>query len=63
MQTAKVIVTPYNKAWKADFEAIRAELAGIDADRLNDSLKGLEFKRCEVKLFANRASELLASFC
>ena len=53
MQTAKVIVTPYNKAWKADFEAIRAELAAalggfaVAIEHVGStSVEGLSAKPC-----------------
>ena len=53
MQTAKVIVTPYNKAWKADFEAIRAELANalggltVSIEHVGStSVEGLSAKPC-----------------
>ena len=53
MQTAKVIVTPYDKAWKSDFEAIRIELAAalgglaIGIEHVGStSVEGLSAKPC-----------------
>ena len=53
MQTAKVIVTPYNKAWESDFEAIRTELAAALGDLAigiehvgSTSVEGLSAKPC-----------------
>ena len=53
MQTAKVIVTPYDKAWKSDFEAIRTELAAALGDLAigiehvgSTSVEGLSAKPC-----------------
>ena len=53
MQTAKVIVTPYDKAWKSDFEAIRTELAStlgglaIGIEHVGStSVEGLSAKPC-----------------
>lgn len=53
MQTAKVIVTPYNEAWKSDFEAIKRELIAAIGDRIigvehvgSTSVEGLSAKPC-----------------
>ena len=53
MQTAKVIVTPYNEAWKSDFEAIKHELTAALGDRIigvehvgSTSVEGLSAKPC-----------------
>ena len=38
MQTVKVIVQPYDKKWKADFEAIKAEIEEV----IGDLIVGIE---------------------
>ena len=53
MRTAKVIVTPYNKAWKTDFENIKHELASALGDLVigiehigSTSVEGMSAKPC-----------------
>ena len=53
MRTAKVIVTPYNKAWKTDFENIKHELASALGDLAigiehvgSTSVEGMSAKPC-----------------
>ena len=53
MRTAKVIVTPYNKAWKTDFENIKYELASALGDLAigiehvgSTSVEGMSAKPC-----------------
>ena len=53
MRTAKVIVTPYNKAWKTDFENIKRELASALGDLAigiehvgSTSVEGMSAKPC-----------------
>ena len=53
MQTASVIVLPYNKAWKSDFEKIKNELEAVIGDLIvgiehvgSTSVEGLSAKPC-----------------
>ena len=53
MRTAKVIVTPYNKAWTTDFENIKRELASALGDLAigiehvgSTSVEGMSAKPC-----------------
>ena len=53
MRTRKVIVLPYDKAWKSDFEDIKAEIEGALGDLIlsvehvgSTSVEGLSAKPC-----------------
>ena len=53
MQTASVIVLPYNKVWKSDFEKIKNELEAVISDLIvgiehvgSTSVEGLSAKPC-----------------
>ena len=58
MQTKKVIVLPYDKAWKTEFEAIRSELEAALGDRAlgiehvgSTSVEGMWAKPCIEELY------------
>ena len=53
MRTAKVMVLPYDEAWKADFEKIKSELESVVGDLItgiehvgSTSVEGLSAKPC-----------------
>lgn len=53
METAKVVVLPYDETWKSDFEAIKAELTEAISDLIVDiehvgstSVEGMSAKPC-----------------
>ena len=58
MRTAKVIVLPYDRAWKAAFEAIKSELESAVGDLVigiehvgSTSVEGLSAKPCIEELY------------
>lgn len=53
MRTRKVIVLPYDKAWRSDFEKIKAEIEGVAGDLIvgiehvgSTSVEGMSAKPC-----------------
>ena len=53
MRTRKVIVLPYDKAWRSDFEKIKAEIEGVAGDLIvgiehvgSTSVEGMSSKPC-----------------